>query len=206
MTASAVRKPQAGFQLSLPPLPYAEEALAPIISAETLRFHHGKHHKKYVDTANQLIQEQGVAGNSLEEIVRAADGKLFNNAAQAWNHDFYWKSLSPQPSKPDGLVLQKINESFGGWEPFAKKLATAASGQFGSGWAWLIQRSGKLEIVTTPNAETPMAKGVPCLLTIDVWEHAYYIDYRNNRDEYLSKVIDQRLNWKFAAENLAKAK
>ena len=206
MTASAVRKAHPTFQLSLPPLPYPEDALAPIISAETLRFHHDKHHKKYVDTANQLLQESNVQGNSLEEIVRAADGKLFNNAAQAWNHDFYWKSLSPNAAKPEGELLKKIEEAFGGYEPFAKKLATAASGQFGSGWAWLIQRAGKLEIVTTPNAETPMAKGVQCLLTIDVWEHAYYIDYRNDRDKYLAQVIDQRLNWKFAAENLAKAK
>src|SRR3954467_6698684 len=193
-TAQAVRP----LHFDLPPLPYAEDALAPVISAETLRFHHGKHHKKYVDTANQLLREQPVAGATLEEVVRASSGKLFNNAAQAWNHDFYWKSLSPNPSKPQGQLLEQINEAFGGYEPCAKKLATAASGQFGSGWAWLIHRAGKLEIVTTPNAETPMAKGIACLLTIDVWEHAYYIDYRNDRDKYLAQVIDSRLNWTFA--------
>ena len=202
MTASAVRKPHQTLHLSLPALPYAEDALAPVISAETLRFHHGKHHKKYVDTANQLLQEQPVAGATLEEVVRSSSGKLFNNAAQAWNHDFYWKSLSPRPGKPEGRLLDKINEAFGGYEPFAKKLAAAASGQFGSGWAWLIQRGGKLEIVTTPNAETPMAKGVDCLLTIDVWEHAYYIDYRNQRDKYVQALIEKRLNWEFAEKNL----
>lgn len=203
MTTTAARQ---ALQLSLSPLPYPEDALAPVISAETLRFHHGKHHKKYVDTANQLLKQEPVEAGSLEELVRKSSGKLFNNAAQVWNHDFYWKSLSPQPNRPEGLILEKINQGFGGWDAFAKKLAQAASGQFGSGWAWLIQRAGKLEIVTTANADTPMAKEIPCLLTIDVWEHAYYIDYRNIRDDYLAKVIDQRLNWKFAAENLAKAK
>ncbi len=204
--AQPQRQPHASLHVELPPLPYAEDALAPVISAETLRFHHGKHHKKYVDTTNQLLQEQPVPGGSLEEIVRSASGKLFNNAAQAWNHAFYWKSLSPAQKKPQGDLLAKINEAFGGYEPFAKKLATAASGQFGSGWAWLVWHGGKLDVLTTPNAETPMTKGMTCLLTIDVWEHAYYIDYRNNRDEYLSKLIEQRLNWDFAAENLKKAK
>ena len=204
MPTTAVR--QNTLQLSLPPLPYPEDALAPVVSAETLRFHHGKHHKKYVDTANQLLKEEPVAAASLDELVRNCSGKLFNNAAQAWNHDFYWKSLSPQPGKPEGELLAKINESFGGYEAMAKKLAQAASGQFGSGWAWLIHRAGKLEIVATANADTPMARGIPCLLALDVWEHAYYIDYRNDRDKYLSQVIEQRLNWKFAAENLAKSK
>ncbi len=204
--AQPQRKPQESLHIELPPLPYAEDALAPVISAETLRFHHGKHHKKYVDTTNQLLQEQPVAGHTLEDIVRAATGKLFNNAAQAWNHAFYWKSLSPSPKKPQGELLAKINDAFGGYEPFAKKLAAAASGQFGSGWAWLVMQSGKLSIVTTANAETPMKQGMSCLLTLDVWEHAYYIDYRNERDKYLKAVIDGRLNWDFAAENLKKAK
>src|ERR1051325_1465920 len=204
--ATALKKSPRSLHLELPALPYAEDALAPIISAETLQFHHGKHHRKYVETANQLLEKEHVNAHTLEEIVRASSGKLFNNAAQAWNHDFYWKSLSPKSARPEGKFLELINQSFGGWEPFSKQLATAASGQFGSGWAWLIHRGGKLEIVTTPNAETPMAKGIPCLLTLDVWEHAYYIDYRNDRDKYLAQVIDQRLNWAFAAENLSKAK
>ncbi|MBV8032463.1 MAG: superoxide dismutase [Betaproteobacteria bacterium] len=194
------------MQLELPPLPYPEDALAPVISAETLRFHHGKHHKKYVDTANQLLAQEPVQAATLEDLVRGSTGKLFNNAAQVWNHDFYWKSLSPQPTKPEGALLKKIDEAFGGYEALTKQLATAASGQFGSGWAWLIHRAGKLEVVPTANAETPMAKGIACLLTLDVWEHAYYIDYRNDRDSYLKKVIAERLNWKFAAENLSKAK
>jgi Fe-Mn family superoxide dismutase len=200
-----VRKPQPAFHVSLPPLPYASDALAPVISAETLHFHHDKHHKKYVDTANQLLEKEPVAGSTLEEIVRASSGKLFNNAAQAWNHDFYWKSLAPAGTTPSPALLEGIERDFGGYTTLAKKLAEAASGQFGSGWAWLILRDGKLEIVTTSNAETPMAKGIPCLLTIDVWEHAYYIDYRNDRDKYLAALIDSRLNWDFASENFKRA-
>ena len=204
MKSSAARSPQQGQapHFELPPLPYAEDALAPVISAETLRLHHGKHHKKYVDTMNQLLQEQPVQGSTLEEVVRASSGKLFNNAAQAWNHDFYWKSLSPKGGRPQGALLAQIERDFGGYEAFAKKFAEAASGQFGSGWAWLVRRDGKLEVMTTSNAETPMAKGVQCLLTVDVWEHAYYVDYRNERDKYLAAVIGQRLNWEFAAKNL----
>jgi Fe-Mn family superoxide dismutase len=204
MATSAARAPQQALHIELPPLPYPEDALAPAISAETLRFHHGKHHKKYVDTTNQLLQEQPVKAATLEELVRAASGKLFNNAAQAWNHDFYWKSLSAQGGKPEGALLAQIDHDFGGYDGFVKKFAAAASGQFGSGWAWLVKQGGKLEIVATPNAETPMAKGATCLLTVDVWEHAYYIDYRNERDKYLDAVIRNRLNWKFAAENFGR--
>jgi len=204
MSTSAARAPKSALHFDLPPLPYPEDALAPAISAETLRFHHGKHHKKYVDTMNQLLQEQPVKAGTLDEVVRAASGKLFNNAAQAWNHDFYWKSLSPQGGKPEGALLTQIDHDFGGFDGFVKKFAAAASGQFGSGWAWLVKQGGKLEIVATPNAETPMTKGATCLLTVDVWEHAYYIDYRNERDKYLDAVIRNRLNWKFAAENFGK--
>ena len=202
MKSSAARTEQHTPHFDLPPLPYAEDALAPVISAETLRFHHGKHHKKYIDTMNQLLQESPVQARSLEDVVRNSSGKLFNNAAQAWNHDFYWKSLSPSPAKPQGGLLSRIDQDFGGYEPLAKKLAQAASGQFGSGWAWLIERAGKLEVVTTANADTPMARGIRCLLTIDVWEHAYYIDYRNDRDKYLAAVTGERLNWAFAEANL----
>ncbi len=202
MKSSAARTEQQTPHFELPPLPYAEDALAPVISAETLRFHHGKHHKRYVDTMNQLLQENPIQAKTLEDVVRNSSGKLFNNAAQAWNHDFYWKSLSPSPARPQGGLLARIEQDFGGYEPFAKKLAQAASGQFGSGWAWLIERAGKLEVVTTANAETPMAHGIRCLLTIDVWEHAYYIDYRNDRDKYLASVIESRVNWAFAEANL----
>jgi Fe-Mn family superoxide dismutase len=209
MKGSAARAPQHALHFELPPLPYPEDALAPAISAETLRLHHGKHHKKYVDTMNQLLQEHPMDARTLEDVVRGSSGKLFNNAAQAWNHDFYWKSLSPGGEKgggkPEGALLTQIEHDFGGFDGFVKKFAAAASGQFGSGWAWLVKKGGKLEIVATPNAETPMAKGMTCLLTIDVWEHAYYVDYRNERDKYLDAVIRTRLNWKFAAENFSRS-
>jgi Fe-Mn family superoxide dismutase len=201
-TSAASRTPAADLRFELPPLPYAEDALAPVISAETLRFHHGKHHRKYVDTLNQLLREGPVSGRTLEEIVKASSGKLFNNAAQAWNHAFFWQSLSPEGGQPSSALRGLIEKDFNGLDHFKADLAKAASGQFGSGWAWLIRRDGKLEILTTPNAETPMAKGIQCLLTIDVWEHAYYIDYRNDRDKYLAELIGKRLNWDFAEQNL----
>jgi superoxide dismutase, Fe-Mn family len=202
MKSAAARTPHDAPQFQLPPLPYAEDALAPVISAETLRFHHGKHHRKYIDTMNQLLREAPVPGRTLEEIVKASSGKLFNNAAQAWNHDFYWHSLAPQGGQPSAALRGLIDKDFNSFEHFKDDFAKAASGQFGSGWAWLVRRDGKLGIVTTPNAETPMAKGVQCLLTVDVWEHAYYIDYRNDRDKYLAELIGKRLNWQFAENNL----
>jgi superoxide dismutase, Fe-Mn family len=191
------------LRFELPPLPYAEDALEPIISAETVRFHHGKHQKKYVDTMNQLLQqERGIRGGSLEDVVRASSGKLFNNAAQAWNHEFYWRSLSPKRTRPSAAMLRRIEEGFQTYERFVDTFAAAANGQFGSGWAWLVLKDGKLDVVATPNAETPMARGTPCLLAVDVWEHAYYIDYRNERDRHVSAVIGERLNWEFAESNL----
>jgi Fe-Mn family superoxide dismutase len=203
MKSSAQRAAQP-IQFSLPPLPYAEDALAPVISAETLQLHHGKHHRKYVDTMNQLLQEHPVAGRTLQDVVRASSGKLFNNAAQAWNHEFYWHSLSPDGGKPGAALLRQLEKDFGSFEHFCEKFAAAAAGQFGSGWAWLVAKDGKLEVTTTSNADTPMAHGVQCLLTIDVWEHAYYVDYRNQRERYLSAVIENRLNWSFAEENFGR--
>ena len=191
-----------GLHFDLPPLPYAHDALAPVISKETLELHHGKHHKKYVDTMNELLAKQPIEAASLEDVVRKSSGKLFNNAAQAWNHGFYWQSLSPRRSKPSGPMQKLIDAAFGSWQGFTKSLAEAANGQFGSGWAWLVRRDGKLEIVATPNADTPMARGATCLLTIDVWEHAYYVDYRNQRDRYVDAVINELLNWEFAEKNL----
>jgi Fe-Mn family superoxide dismutase len=210
MKSSAVRKPHATPHFSLPPLPYPEDALAPVISAETLKLHHGKHHQLYIDKTNKLLQENPVEGETLEQIVRASAGvpdrtPLFNNAAQAWNHDFYWHSLSPNGGAPSGSLLQRIEKDFGSYVRFTKALAAAGSGQFGSGWAWLVVKNGALDIVATSNADTPMARGISCLLTIDVWEHAYYVDYRNQRDKYLEEVIGGRLNWEFAAANLQKA-
>lgn len=186
---------------SLPPLPYAEDALAPVISAETLKLHHGKHHKKYVDTTNQLLEKAPLPASSLEEVVRASKGKLFNNAAQAWNHDFYWRSLSPKRQRPAGALLHRLEKDFGSYEKFADTFSQAAIGVFGSGWAWLVENNGKLEVAPTGNADTPMAHGIRCLLTLDVWEHAYYVDYRNERDRYVAAILD-RLNWEFAEKNL----
>jgi len=185
----------------LPPLPYAEDALAPVISAETLKLHHGKHHKKYVDTMNQLLEKDPVGAATLEEVVRAAKGKLFNNAAQAWNHHFYWHSLSPKRQRPSGALLHRLEKDFGSYERFADAFGATAIGQFGSGWAWLVEKDGKLQVVATSNAETPMAQRIKCLLTVDVWEHAYYVDYRNERERYVSAILE-RLSWEFAEKNL----
>jgi Fe-Mn family superoxide dismutase len=203
--STATAKAVQALHFDLPPLPYAEDALAPVISPETLALHHGKHHKKYVDTMNQLLQKEAVRGATLADVVRSAKGKLFNNAAQAWNHDFYWHSLSPKKTRPSAALARRIDADFGSYDKLTDQLANAAADQFGSGWAWLVEDGGKLAIVTTANADTPMAHGKKCLLTIDVWEHAYYVDYRNERERYLSAVIGERLNWEFAERNLERA-
>jgi superoxide dismutase, Fe-Mn family len=198
---TAAAKAVQSLHFDLPPLPYAEDALAPVISAETLSLHHGKHHKKYVDTMNELLKKEHVRGSTLEDVVRHSKGKLFNNAAQAWNHDFYWHSLSPKRKRPAGALLHRLEKDFGSYERFADAFAAAANGQFGSGWAWLVEKDGKLQVTATANADTPMAQGIKCLLTLDVWEHAYYVDYRNERERYVSAVLE-RLNWEFAEKNL----
>jgi len=200
--STATAKAVQALHFDLPPLPYAEDALAPVISAETLALHHGKHHRKYVDTMNELLQKEPVRGSTLEDVVRAAKGKLFNNAAQAWNHEFYWNSLSPKKLRPSAALARRIDADFGSYERFTGELAKAATDVFGSGWAWLVEDGGKLAVTTTANADTPMAHGKRCLLTIDVWEHAYYVDYRNQRERYLSGLIGERLNWHFAERNL----
>jgi superoxide dismutase, Fe-Mn family len=200
---TATAKAHSSVKFDLPPLPFAEDALAPVISAETIGLHHGKHHRKYVETMNQLLQQQPVAGaKTLEDVVRASSGKLFNNAAQAWNHEFYWNSLSPKRSRPPAALLHRLEKDFGSFERFTDSFAKAANDQFGSGWAWLVLKDGKLEVVATSNAETPMARGIQCLLCLDVWEHAYYVDYRNQRERHVSAVIGERLNWEFAEKNL----
>jgi superoxide dismutase, Fe-Mn family len=195
--------------IELPPLPWGESALAPHISQETISFHYGKHHKAYVDNANKMIEGTDLAKASLEEIVKAAAGKsdkkgLFNNAAQVWNHSFYWQSLHPKGGgQPSGKLLDQIKSAFGDFAAFKDALAKAAVTQFGSGWAWVVLEGGKLKVEQTPNAETPLtAPGKKPLLTIDVWEHAYYVDYRNKRPDYVGVVIDKLLNWEFAAKNL----
>jgi superoxide dismutase, Fe-Mn family len=197
-TAKAVQR----LHFELPPLPYAEDALEPVISAETLELHHGKHHKKYVDTMNELLAKSDVRGSTLEDLVRSSQGKLFNNAAQAWNHDFYWHSLAPKAAPPSAAMRQRLERDFGTYEKFVDQFAAAANGQFGSGWAWLVEKDARLQVLATANADTPMAHGVRCLLTLDVWEHAYYVDYRNQRERYVQALIEQRLNWAFAEQNL----
>jgi len=194
----------------LPPLPFGDTALAPVISANTLSFHYGKHHKAYVDNLNKLVAGNEMADMSLEKIILITAGVpektgVFNNAAQVWNHTFYWASMKPNGGgKPTGLLAEKIDAAFGSFEALRKELATAAVGQFGSGWAWLVLDAGKLKVVKTGNAENPLTKGMRPLLTIDVWEHAYYLDYQNRRGDYVNAVLDKLINWDFAAENLAK--
>jgi Fe-Mn family superoxide dismutase len=196
--------------LSLPALPWAENALEPVISAKTISFHYGKHHKTYVENANKLIVGTELADLPLDQIVRATAGKtdrvgIFNNAAQAWNHDFYWKSLKPKGGgEPASALKAKMDAAFGGVDACKKEFANAAVQQFGSGWAWLVLDGDKLKIVKTGNAETPIAQGMKPLLTIDVWEHAYYLDYQNKRVDYVNALIDKLANWEFAAQNLAK--
>ena len=192
----------------LPSLPYADNALSPVISANTLGFHYGKHHKAYVDNLNKLVEGTEFANLSLEKIITLTAGKaeksaIFNNAAQTWNHTFYWNSLSPKGGgEPPAGLKQKIQDSFGSLDACKKELAAAATTQFGSGWAWLVLDGSKLKVVKTANAETPITTGLKPLLTIDVWEHAYYLDYQNRRVDYVNAVLDKLLNWDFAAENL----
>lgn len=196
---------------TLAPLPWDEDALAPAISANTIGFHYHKHHKTYVDTLNKLVEGTTYADMTLEKIVaetvdasEEAEKKIFNNAGQVWNHDFYWRSLSPKKTAPKGALASAIERDFGSVKDLTAKLAEAGAGQFGSGWAWLVSKGGTLAIEKTPNARTPMAKGVNCLLTVDVWEHAYYLDYQNLRAKYLETVLGGLLNWEFAAENLSR--
>jgi Fe-Mn family superoxide dismutase len=192
----------------LPELPYAKDALAPTISANTLEFHHGKHHKTYVDNLNKLIAGTDLESKTLEEIIKAsasdpAKTGIFNNAAQVWNHSFYWKCLKPQGGgAPTGAVAAKINAAFGSYDKFVEELKTAGTTQFGSGWAWLIQDGDTVKITKTPNADNPLAHGQKALLTIDVWEHAYYLDYQNRRLDYLAAVIGKLINWDFVNANL----
>ncbi|MEZ5895573.1 MAG: superoxide dismutase [Parvularculaceae bacterium] len=193
--------------ITLPDLPYARTALAPHVSEETLNFHYGKHHKAYVDKTNELIAGSDLEKAPLEEIVKAAAGKnqgLFNNAAQVWNHTFYWNSMKPNGGgKPSGDLAKAIDASFGSYDAFAAKFAEAGATQFGSGWAWLVSKDGKLEVRKTPNAETPLTDaGCKPLLTMDVWEHAYYLDYQNARPKYMSTFLEKLVNWDFAAANL----
>ncbi len=189
---------------SLPELPYAKNALEPHISAETLEYHYGKHHQTYVDKLNGMVEGTDMAGQSLEDIIRTASGGLFNNAAQVWNHTFYWHCLSPTGGgAPSGKIGELIDRDFGSFEAFVEKFNAAAVGNFGSGWTWLVQHpDGSLAIDNTDDAETPLTGNATPILTCDVWEHAYYVDYRNARPKYL-EAFWKLVNWDFANSNLA---
>ncbi len=198
---------------TLPDLPYAKDALEPHISSQTLDFHHGKHHNAYVTKLNELIAGSELEGKSLEDICCATAGKadkaaIFNNAAQVWNHTFYWHSMkSSGGGAPTGAIADKITADFGSYEAFADAFKNAGATQFGSGWAWLVlNESGTLEVTKTPNAETPLTEGKTPILTMDVWEHAYYLDFQNRRPDYMGAFLGSLVNWDFANENLAKAK
>jgi superoxide dismutase, Fe-Mn family len=190
------------MSFELPPLPYAQDALEPHISAETLEYHYGKHHNTYVTNLNKLTEGTDNAGKSLEAIIKSASGGLFNNAAQVWNHTFYWNCLSPTGGgAPSGALAAAIDEAFGSFETFKEKFSTSAATNFGSGWTWLVKGAdGKLAIVNTSNAGCPITDGVTPVLTCDVWEHAYYIDYRNARPKYV-EAFWNLVNWDFAAAN-----
>ena len=194
------------MSIELPDLPYAADALEPHVSAETLGFHHGKHHKAYVDKLNAAIGGTKYEGQALETIIaashEAADAGVFNNAAQIWNHTFLWNSMSPDGGgEPEGALAEAINANFGDLAGFREKFKASAMGQFGSGWTWLVSKGGKLDIMSTGNAETPLTDGINALLTLDVWEHAYYLDYQNRRDAYIDAFLGELINWEFAAQN-----
>jgi Fe-Mn family superoxide dismutase len=193
----------------LPPLPYADNALDPVISAQTIGFHYGKHHKAYVDNLNKLIADTPMAEMTLEQVIRDTAGSMdkasiFNNAAQVWNHTFYWNGLrAGGGGRPGSELAQRIDRDFGSFEEMRQQLVSAASTQFGSGWAWLVEEAGALKVVKTGNADNPMTKGAKPLFTIDVWEHAYYLDYQNRRADYINALLDKLVNWEFVATNLA---
>ncbi|NPV84796.1 MAG: superoxide dismutase [Anaerolineae bacterium] len=192
----------------LPPLPYADTALEPHYSAKTFSFHHGKHHKAYVDNLNKLIAGTDLESKTLEEIIKlsAEDSSkvgVFNNSAQVWNHTFFWNCMKPNGGgRPQGELAKLIDAAFGGYDKFAEQFKAAAVGRFGSGWGWLVLDGKELKVVSTPNAETPMTKGQKALLTVDVWEHAYYLDYQNRRPDFVQAFLDHLVNWEFVASNL----
>ena len=210
--AQAPGKPPAAAEgapaFTLPALPYAQDALEPHISARTLSVHHGKHHQAYVDNLNKLVAGTPMADLPLEEIIRRTAGKpdqtgLFNNAAQVWNHTFFWQSMKPNGGgAPTGKLAERINAAFGSFDAFKTAFSEAAMTQFGSGWAWLVQEGDTLKIVKTSNADTPLAHGQTPLLTCDVWEHAYYLDYQNRRKDFVQVFLEHLVNWDFAASQL----
>jgi Fe-Mn family superoxide dismutase len=195
---------------SLPPLPYDENALEPIISQRTMGFHYGKHHATYVKKLNELVAGTPLSDEKLDDIIKstyldASRKKIFNNAAQAWNHTFFWACLTPKGGKPEGQLAAAIERDLGGYVKFKEDFAKAGAEHFGSGWVWLVSDKGKLAIEETPDAVTPMAQGKTCILTIDLWEHAYYLDYQDKRADFLKQVSDKLLNWDFARQNFERA-
>lgn len=191
------------MSFELPQLPYNKDALAPTISAETIDFHYGKHHNAYVVNLNKLVADTDFANMSLEEVIKNSDGGIFNNAAQIWNHTFYWNCLTPNTTEVSAELNSAIEEAFGSMEDFKSKFITSAATNFGSGWTWLVKNAqGQLEIVNTSNAGCPLTEDYTPLLTIDVWEHAYYIDYRNARPNYLESIWNI-INWEFVSNNFA---
>jgi Fe-Mn family superoxide dismutase len=196
---------------TLPALPYGLDALEPHISSSTLEFHHGKHHAGYVTNLNNLVAGTDLEGKSLEETVQAVAGDagkagVFNNAAQVWNHSFYWQCMKPGGGdRPTGALADKINSDFGSFEAFVEQFKTAGATQFGSGWVWLVLDGGTLKVTKTANADLPLAHGQTALLTMDVWEHAYYLDYQNRRPDYMTTYLEKLVNWDFVAANLAAA-
>ncbi len=210
-SSTEARMPPSSAPFQLAPLPYPESALAPGISAETVGIHHGKHHAGYVDKLNKMLADNPRPGQSLEALIRATHARaqdvgIYNNAAQIWNHDFYWRSMTPKGGgEPGGSIARAIRRDFGSFASLREKLAAAAAGQFGSGWAWLVMRDGRIEVLHTSNADNPLTMGATALLTIDVWEHAYYVDYRNRRADYVSAVIDGLLDWPAAEDRMPRA-
>jgi Fe-Mn family superoxide dismutase len=206
---------ETGWPFTLPPLPFEENALAPVISSQTLHFHHGKHHRGYVEKLNSLVKQRQLQDLSLVELIQCTyrvreHSEIFNNAAQVFNHNFYWQSLSPvrhqsTDAKPRGELARLIDDQFGNFSALKAQIVKEAIAQFGSGWVWLVAEDGKLKVMRTANAEVPIIEACLPLLTLDVWEHAYYLDYQNRREEHVAAVVNRLLNWTFAAENLAHA-
>ena len=190
--------------IELPPLPYAKDSLEPYISAQTLNFHYDKHHHTYIEKLNQAIRGTEHDGKDLETLIATTQGAVYNNAAQTWNHSFYWNSLNPGGGgEPTGDLAVLLKQEFGSVQKFRTQLAEAAKGQFGSGWAWLVADSqGRLTVINTANADNPLGMKLTPLVTIDVWEHAYYLDYQNRRDTYVEAILDHLLNWEFIAANI----
>lgn len=190
------------MSFDLPPLPYEMNALEPYISTTTMEYHYGKHHRTYIDNLNKLIKDTDFEKMPMEKIVIESSGNpaytlIFNNAAQAWNHDFFWKSMSPNGGgQPKGEMMEKIERDFGSYDSFRQEFKNAATSQFGSGWAWLVEKDGKLAVMKTSNADTPIAHGIKPIITIDVWEHAYYLDYQNRRVDFVDAYLDHLVNWK----------